>query len=361
MASILDKVKPAVKAISAYTLREYDYDLKMNQNENPDDVPAALKEKVLDFARDRSWSRYPPFIPMELRERLAEYAGWRADGVLVGNGSNEIIQALMTVFLGQGKRLVIPSPTFTVYRLLATVLGAEVEQVPLKPDYTYDCDALESAFFDRGDMVVICSPNNPTGALYPPERIAALLEKTDEPVIVDEAYYEFSGVTVKDLLARHDNLVVLRTFSKAFSLAGLRVGYGMMDPSLALEVDKAKLPYNINFFSIAAALMLLENRAELAESVRRIVAEREPMIRAMSAIDGVIAYPSSSNFILFETPYTPKRVFEGVLADGILIRDVSSYPMLEKALRVSVSTADDNRRFLDSLARVIRDLKKETA
>ncbi len=361
MKLILDRVKPAVRAISAYTLREYDYDLKMNQNENPDDVPVGLKEKVLEFARDRSWSRYPPFIPMELRERLAEYAGWRADGVLVGNGSNEIIQALMTVFLGPGKRLVIPSPTFTVYRLIGTVLGAEVEQVPLKPDYTFDCDALESAVLARGDMAVICSPNNPTGALYPLERIVALLEKTDAPVIVDEAYFEFSCVTAKDLLAKYDNLVVLRTFSKAFSLAGLRVGYGMMDPSLALEVDKAKLPYNINFFSIAAALMLLDNKDELSESVRRIVAEREPLVSAMNEIDGVTAYPSRSNFILFETPYAPKSIFEGILADGILIRDVSSYPMLGKALRVSVSTADDNRRFLDSLARVIRGLKKETA
>ena len=356
---ILDRVKPGVRAISAYTLREYEYEIKINQNENPVDVPRELKRKILDYALDRSWSRYPPFVPAELYDRLAAYAGWNPEGILAGNGSNEIILALMTVFLGPGKKLVIPAPTFTVYRLVATVLGAEVVQVPLNPDYTFDCDALEGRFIAEGDMLVVCSPNNPTGALYPRGRIEALLDKTDAPVVVDEAYFEFSGETVADLLAFHDNLAVLRTFSKAFSLAGLRMGYGLMDPALAREVGKAKLPYNINFLSIAAAITLLDNARDLEPAVRSIIAERDPMIRAMNGIEGVTAYPSRANFILFETPFEPKRVFEGLLNEGILVRDVSSYPMLGKALRVSVSTPEDNRRFICSLARIVGELKKE--
>jgi len=355
---IVDRVKPGVRAISAYTLREYDCEIKINQNENPADVPRELKRKILDSALGRSWSRYPPFVPAELHERLAAYTGWKPDGILAGNGSNEIIQALMTVFLGPGKKLVIPAPTFTVYRLIATVLGAEVVQVPLKPDYTFDCDALEERFLAEGDMLVICSPNNPTGCLYPRERITALIGKTNAPVVVDEAYFEFSQETVADLLAAHDNLVVLRTFSKAFSLAGLRMGYGLMDPSLAREVGKAKLPYNINFFSIAAAVTLLENYPALEPSVKRIIAEREPLVRAMNAIRGVTAYPSRANFILFETPFEPKRIFDGLLRDGVLVRDVSSYPMLGRALRVSVSTSDDNRCFLRSLTRVVGEIGK---
>jgi histidinol-phosphate aminotransferase len=357
--SVLEQVKPEVRAISAYTLREYEYEIKINQNENPYDVPVSLKREILDFALERSWSRYPPFIPNELHARLAEYAGWKAEGVLAGNGSNEIIQALMTVFLCPGKRLVISEPTFTVYRILARVLGAEVVSVPLKPDYTFDCDTLEERFLAEGDLLVVCSPNNPTGCQYPTGRIAALLERTDKPVVVDEAYFEFSGETAVGLLGKYDNLIVLRTFSKAFSLAGLRVGYGLMDPALAREVDKAKLPYNINFFSIAAALKLLENRAALRETVERIIAEREPLIGAMNGIEGITAYPSKSNFILFETPYAPKEIFTRLLADGLLVRDVSSYPMLGKALRVSVSTPGDNRRFLAALRRVMTELKRE--
>lgn len=357
--SVLERVKPEVRAISAYTLHEYTYDIKINQNENPWDVPADLKREILDFAQERSWSRYPPFVPNDLYARLAEYAGWKPEGVLAGNGSNEIIQALMTVFLGPGKKLVIPEPTFTVYKLLATVLGADVVTTPLRPDYSFDCDALEERFLAEGDLLVVCSPNNPTGALYPTDRIAALLEQTDKPVVVDEAYFEFSGETAAGLLAKHDNLIVLRTFSKAFSLAGLRVGYGLMDPALAREVDKAKLPYNLNFLSVVAAMKLLENRTLLEDSVRTIVAEREPMIREMNAIEGVVAHPSRANFILFETPYPPKQIFTGLLADGLLVRDVSSYPMLGKGLRVSVSTPDDNQKFLTSLRRVMGELKRE--
>lgn len=355
--SILNRVKPEIRAISAYTLKEYDYDVKINQNENPYDVPAALKREILEFAQERSWSRYPPFVPDDLHASLAEYAGWKREGVLAGNGSNEIIQALATVFLGPGKRLVISVPTFTLYKLIGTVLGSEVVTVPLRADYTYDCDALERAFLEGGDMLIVCSPNNPTGCVYPAERIAALLEKADRPVVVDEAYFEFCGETVAGLLAGHDNLVVLRTFSKAFSLAGLRLGYGLMNPGLAREVEKVKLPYNINFFTIAAAIRLLADRSELARTVAEIVGAREPLIRAMNAIEGVKAYPSRSNFILFETPFEPKKIFQGLLDDGLLVRDVSSYPMLGRALRVSVSTPEDNRRFLRSLERVMGELK----
>jgi histidinol-phosphate aminotransferase len=154
--TVMKRVKPEVRAISAYTLKEYDYEIKINQNENPYDVPWKLKKDILDFALERSWSRYPPFVPDQLRDRLAAYAGWRKDGVLVGNGSNEIIQALLTVFLGPGKKLVIPSPTFTLYRLIGTVVGAEVIQVPLKTDFTFDCDAIEKRFLEDGDMLIIC-------------------------------------------------------------------------------------------------------------------------------------------------------------------------------------------------------------
>ncbi|MBT4482568.1 MAG: histidinol-phosphate transaminase [Candidatus Latescibacteria bacterium] len=353
-SSVLDKIKPGIRAISAYSLEEYDYDIKINQNENPNDVPRELKQEVLDFALTRSWSRYPPFIPAELFEGLAGYTGWKTDGILVGNGSNELIQAIMTVFLKPGDKLVIPAPTFTLYRLLGNISGADVIEVPLKSDYTYDCDALEEKFLSVGDIVVICSPNNPTGALYPIERLENILKKTSCPVIVDEAYFEFSRVTATKFLDSYDNLIILRTFSKAFSLAGLRIGYALMNPELAREVEKAKLPYNIDFFSITAGAKLLENLNMLEKSTKEIIAERDPMIQTMNSIDGVTAYPSKANFILFETPYDPKSVFSGLLEDGILVRDVSSYPMLGKALRATVSTPQDNRRFIQSLERLMK-------
>ncbi|MFC1490484.1 histidinol-phosphate transaminase [Candidatus Latescibacterota bacterium] len=352
--TILEYVKPQIKEISAYTLSEYEHDIKINQNENPYDVPAELKKEILDFAAKRSWSRYPPFVPEDMQKALAEFTGWNADGILVGNGSNELVQALMTVFLDKDDKLVIPVPTFTLYRLIGQVIGADVVEVPLLSDYTYDCDKMESEFLDGGAMLIICSPNNPTGAIYPIDRLEKLLKQTDKPVIVDEAYCEFSGVTVADLLEDHDNLIILRTFSKAFSLAGLRIGYAQMDPDLAVEVSKVKLPYNINFFTLFAAEKLLKNKDLQIIVIEELIASRDEMTLAMNDIDGVTAYPSKANFILFETKYPPKDVFMKFLDDGLLVRDVSSYPMLEKALRVSVSTPEDNAKFISSLKSIMK-------
>ena len=352
--SILKYVKPEIKEISAYTLSQYEHEIKINQNENPYDVPAELKKEILDFAEKRSWSRYPPFVPEDMQKALAEFTGWTAGGILVGNGSNELVQALMMVFLNHGDKLVIPVPTFTLYRLIGGILGADVVEVPLLSDYTYDCDKMEQEFLDGGAMLIICSPNNPTGAVYPIDRLEKLLMQTNKPVIVDEAYCEFSGETVADLMEDHDNLIVLRTFSKAFSLAGLRIGYAQMDPDLAVEVSKVKLPYNINFFTLAAAEKLLKNKELQIKVIEELIAARDEMIREMNEIDGVTAYPSKANFILFETAYPPKDVFMKFLDDGLLVRDVSSYPMLEKALRVSVSTPEDNAKFLDSLRKIMK-------
>jgi histidinol-phosphate aminotransferase len=352
--SIMEYVKPEIKEISAYTLSQYEHEIKINQNENPYDVPAELKKEILDFAEKRSWSRYPPFVPEDMQNALAEFTGWTADGILVGNGSNELVQALMTVFINRDDKLVIPAPTFTLYRLIGGILGADVVEVPLKPDYTYDCDKMEQEFLDGGAMLIICSPNNPTGAVYPVDRLEKLLKQTDKPVIVDEAYCEFSGETVADLLEDHDNLIVLRTFSKAFSLAGLRIGYAQMDPELAVEVSKVKLPYNINFITLAAAEKLLKNKELLIKVIEELIAARDEMIIEMNTIDGVTAYPSKANFILFETSFTPKDVFMKFLDDGLLVRDVSSYPMLEKALRVSVSTPEDNAKFIGTLKKIMK-------
>ncbi|MBN1293814.1 MAG: histidinol-phosphate transaminase [Candidatus Latescibacteria bacterium] len=356
--SILDKVKPEVRSINSYTLREYDYEIKINQNENPYDVPEQIKREILDFALERSWSRYPPFDPVELREELAAYTGWNPEGILAGNGSNEIIQCVLEIILYPGRKLILPSPTFTVYKLIGTVLGGTVQEVPLKSDLTFDCDAIEAEMADSGDVIILCSPNNPTGCMYPQDRLVRLLEQNPGTVvIVDEAYYEFSKETVAGLLGTYENLIVFRTFSKAFSLAGLRVGYGLMNPALAREVNKAKLPYNINFFSIAAAIKLLQNRDILSGKIDELIAEREALYTAMNTINGVTVYPSRSNFMIFETPYDPEIIFRELLKDGLLVRNVSSYPMLSKALRVSVSIPDDNRRFITSLVRIMGELE----
>jgi histidinol-phosphate aminotransferase len=213
---------------------------------------------------------------------------------------------------------------------------------------SFDVDAIaENAA--SADVTVICSPNNPTGSVLDRAGLKRILENARGLVIVDEAYHEFSGESAKDLLDAHSNLIVLRTFSKAMSMAALRFGYLMADPALAREIYKAKLPYNVNVLTLAAAELVLEQRSVMDEPIARIVAERERVMGELKKRSGVECFDSRANFILFRTGRPAREVFDAMRAVGVLARDVSGYPMLERCLRVSIGLPQENDRFLHAL------------
>ena len=347
----LRHIKPAVRAVAAYTLSARRAPVKLNQNENPYDVPEAIKRRVIERALERSWSRYPEFDPRELLEALARFSGWPADGILAGNGSNELIEAALLVTVGEGTRVVIPEPTFTLYALLTRMLGGEVVRVPLGPDLEYEAEALSVARREaRAPVTIVCSPNNPTGGVLPLREVARLCAESDGLVIVDEAYHEFSGQSAVPLLADHGNLIVLRTFSKAMGGAGLRLGYLLAAPEIVREVNKARLPYNLNFFSEAAALAILDEAPAFGEVVGRLIAMRDRLARDLAALPGLRVFPSRANFILFELErHEPRRVFEDLYARGVLVRDVTAYPRLQRCLRVSVGSDEENEALLRAL------------
>jgi histidinol-phosphate aminotransferase len=355
MANPLDKIKPRVRELKAYTLKPDRGRVKLNQNENPWGVPEAIKRETLRRMETRSWSRYPDFVPASLHEKLAGFAGWRADGVVAGNGSNELIQATLMVTIGEGKRVLISEPTFALYRQVATVLGGEVLSVPLNRDLRFDVAALGEAIErDEPDVTILCSPNNPTGCRIEDDELERLLNVTSGIVVIDEAYFEFSGRTIAPLLERHANLAVFRTFSKAMGLAGLRVGYLLASAELAREVSKAVLPYNLNAFSQTAAEVAVEMyEAELRPTVERITAERERLFNELQTIEGLAPVSSSANFMVVRSRIEPRRVYEELLGRaGVLIRDVSGYPMLKDYFRVSVGTPAENDRLLAALREI---------
>jgi len=356
----LDKIKPRVRELKAYTLSPDRASVKINQNENPWDLPEAVKQETLRRMSARAWSRYPDFVPASLHEKLAAFAGWRADGVVAGNGSNELIQATLMVTVGEGRRVLISEPTFALYRQVATVLGGEVLSVPLNEELRFDSQALREAIVrDEPDVIILCSPNNPTGCRVETEELESLLDSTGGIVVIDEAYFEFSGQTVAPLLERHANLAVFRTFSKAMALAALRVGYLLAAPELAREVSKAVLPYNLNAFSQTAAEVAVEfYESELAPTVRRIVGERERLYEALRRVPGLAPVPSHANFMVVRSSIGPKRVFRELLARDILVRDVSGYPMLEDYFRLSVGTPAENDRLLAALGEVFSEKEK---
>jgi histidinol dehydrogenase len=352
--SSLKNIKQPVRQLRAYSLTPDRGSVKINQNENPWDAPAAIKQETLRRVRERAWSRYPDFVPSSLHERLAAFAGWQPEGIIAGNGSNELIQALLMVTVGEGKRVLISEPTFALYRQITTVLGGEVLSVPLAPALTYDVEAMRHALeTSKPDVTIICSPNNPTGCLMPERDLITLLEASDGLMVVDEAYHEFADKSVVALLEDHKNLVVFRTFSKAMAMAALRVGYLLAAPLLAREISKAVLPYNLNAVSQAAGEVAVEMyEAELRPLVQRIIVERERLFVELQRIRGLVPVPSEANFMIVRSTLEPGRVFAELLRRDILIRDVSSYPMLKDYFRVSVGTPAENDRLLSALREI---------
>ena len=348
-------IKPGVRAQSAYTLRAPVARRKLNQNESPWDAPPELKQEVLAAAATAPWQRYPEFTPASLLEALAGRYGWTPDGILVGNGSNELIQATLAVTLGPGDVVVAPSPTFSLYRLLAGVLGARYLPVPLGPGFGYQVDALiEAAVRERARVVVLNSPNNPTGSALPEGAVERVLEETGALVVCDEAYQEFGGPTALPLLSRCSRLVVLRTFSKALGLAGLRFGVALAHPVVAREIAKGKLPYNVNVVTLAAAAAALRQAATLDARAREIVAVRDRFVARLREIPGFTVFPSAANFVLIRCDALPAgEVFRRLLADhGILVRDVSTAAELAQCLRISMGTEDDMQAVIGALTTV---------
>ncbi len=349
--SSFDPIKPAVRRIRAYTLPHVEAPVKLNQNENPYEIPDDLKQEVCRYAMDRPWGRYPEFVPDEFLSLLAGHVGWVREGMLAGNGSNELIQAIMSVTCAPGVKVLICQPTFTLYRLLGRVNGAEVIETRLRPDdLTFDVPELVATIRREAPaVVVLCSPNNPTGSALSLDDWRTICEASPGIVVADQAYVEFGGASAIPLLAEYPRLAVLRTFSKAGSLAGLRIGYAACAPELAEEIAKAKLPYNVNFLSIAAASVVVRNWSRFEAVVATLIGERDRVYEALRAMPGIRAYISTANFVLFEASQSPGEVFEWLCDRGVLIRNVSAYPMLERALRVSIGTPDENDRFLTAM------------
>jgi len=351
MSDIRNTIKPQVRALRAYTLSPDRASVKINQNENPWDAPERIKEETLRRLTERKWSRYPDFVPASLHARLAEFAGWKGEAIIAGKGSNELIQALLMVTIGPGKRVLICEPTFALYRQIATVLGGDVEGIPLTADLQYDIARLKTEIKKtQPDVTIVCSPNNPTGCFISDRDLASFLKETPGIVVVDEAYHEFAEHSVVPLLQDHENLVVLRTFSKAMALAALRVGYLLTAPELAREIGKALLPYNLNAFSQTAAEVAVEMyQSELRPLVLKIISERERLFGELSLITGLSPIASRGNFMVVKSGIGPKQVFNELLRRDILVRDVSAYPMLNEYFRASVGTPDENDKLLRAL------------
>lgn len=352
----LSLIKTSVRSQRGYTLVSPVAHRKLNQNESPYDLPPELKQEVLDAVAGLRWQRYPEFVPRDLLAQLADHYGWLPDGILVGNGSNELIQSTLAVTLGANDALVAPSPTFSLYRLLAGVLGARYVPVPMGVEFAFDVDALIRTANEVGARVIVLnSPNNPTGSALPDGAVERILAETGAFVVCDEAYQDFGGASALKLLSKSSRLVVLRTFSKALGLAGLRFGLALTHPDIAREIAKGKLPYNVNLVTLAAARSALRHAPVLASRVRQIVETRGRFLARLRLLTGLRAYPTAANFVLIRCEALRAKDLYQLLLDehGILIRDVSDSGELAECVRISIGTDEDMDAVIHALAQVL--------
>ncbi|OGQ08810.1 MAG: histidinol-phosphate transaminase [Deltaproteobacteria bacterium RIFCSPLOWO2_12_FULL_40_28] len=336
----------------AYHLAEHD-GVKLNQNEAPWDLPVPLKALGVEALLKTPWNRYPLGDTLLLKKKLAKHLGIWADNLVIANGSNVLIQALVMA-TSIDRNILTFDPTFSVYELEANLFNNTVVRVPLnEEDFSIPEDlTLRAIKKFKPSLIFIANPNAPTGNLFDISLLKKIIAIAPGLVVIDEAYYPFSGTTMIDSVREYENLVVLRTFSKAFALGGLRLGYVVCETDVARNLEKCLLPFCVSKIIASLAMVVLDHAEYINQYVKTICSERERVYEGLKHISSIKVYPSQANFILFQVENSEK-VFKSLLKEKVIIRQVSNGRSLTNALRVSIGTPEENDAFLSSLTKVL--------
>jgi len=330
--------------------------VKLASNENPEGPLPAVLEAIRGAALQLN--RYPDAACHVLTRRLADHLDVPPETIIFGNGSNEVIDMLIRALVSPGENVVFSERSFIVYGLTTRAHFECGRPVPQDADDRHDLAAMAAAVDDDTKLVIVCNPNNPTGTYNTADEFAALLAAVPRQVIVavDEAYYEYVSAAdypqTLPLFAQHPNLVVLRTFSKIHSLAGLRIGYGVGHPTLISELQKTREPFNVNLLAQAAAIACLDNWDEVAGRRDRNRNELDRLGNELTALDLEVV-PSQTNFILVRSPGPAAELAQELLKLGVIVRPMAAFGMDERALRISVGLPAENERCLDALKEIL--------
>ena len=344
--------RPGLREVGPYDSPQLEVAARLNTNECPLPLPIGFSDDLAVAVRELPLNRYPDGQMLALRAALARRTGHAVDGVWTANGSNEILTQLLMAYGGAGRRAALFEPTYLLHRRLCWLTQTEIAERRLDPPFEIDDDAVAWAVGSGADVVFVCSPNNPTGNVQPIEAVRSLASASDALVIVDEAYVEFGGETALPLVAEHPNVAVVRTFSKAFALAGARIGYALSTPEVVEDLQRVRLPYHLSALTQAAGLVALRHEDDAAAGLDAIRAERDRIVRALSEIEGATVFPSQANFVLFQPPGDAKELWQGLLDRGVLVRDLTD--VVPNGLRVTAGTTHEVDLFLKALEEVLR-------
>jgi len=341
-------------ALEGYHSPQVDVAVRLNTNESPFAAPSEFIAEWTAAVAAVPTHRYPDRGARDLRAGLGAFLGQPAGRVFCANGSNEVIQTLLLTYGGAGRRALVFEPSYVLHEHISRITGTAVVAGERNADFTIDPQrAADLIARERPDVVFLCSPNNPTGLVEPREIVDAVVDAAPGLVVIDEAYAEFSPWSPLELIDDERPVVVVRTYSKVWSMAALRLGYCIGPDWLVAELDKVVLPYHLSVATQLAGTLALRWRAEMDARVDAIVRERERVIVAMRAIDGVDVFPSGANFVLFRPERDGQQVWDDLLARGVLVRNFARWPRLTGCLRVTIGTPDENDSFLGALKEVV--------
>jgi histidinol-phosphate aminotransferase len=340
-------VRPEILALKAYHVAPAQGMVKLDAMENPYALPEKTRRELAEVLSRVELNRYPDPAAPKLRELIARKMGVPPGmAVLLGNGSDDLIQIVTLALARPGAVMMYPGPTFVMYAMNATYFGMRALQAGLRDDFSLDSDAFLAAMREHQPaLVYIAYPNNPTGVLYPEADVLAVLREAKGVVVLDEAYHVFAQKTFMSRLAEFENLVVMRTVSK-LGLAGIRLGYLAARPQWVEQFDKVRQVYNVNVLTQAAATFMLERLEVLEEQAARIRAEREALGKSLKGLKGVTVFPSQANFFLIRVP-DAERTNQALKEQNVLVRNL--HPALKNCLRVTVGTPDENRILIAAL------------
>jgi len=343
-----------VRDVEPYVSPQLDVAARLNTNECPHPLPEGYFRELAHAIEDLPLNRYPDGQMIRLREELAAHHGHSLEGTWSANGSNEVLTELLLAYGGPGQRAVVFEPTYLLHSRLAWLTHTEVVQVILASPFEIGGDAIDRAVDAEPDIVLVCSPNNPTGNAQPLDAVASLADRlTGALVIVDEAYIEFGGESALKLVADHPNVAVVRTFSKAFAMAGARLGYVLTSPDVVADLQRVRLPYHMSSLTQAAGIIALRHTSQALSLLDAIRAQRDRIVRELGSIPGMTVFPSDANFVLFVPPelHDARQVWQALLDRGVLVRDLTA--VVPNALRVTAGAEHEVDLFLSSLQEVL--------
>lgn len=360
--SIRPRVRDDLAMMEGYHSPQVSVDVRLNTNESPLPPPEAFDARLAEALASVEWHRYPDRSAKALRVKLAAHYGVRADQVFVANGSNEVLQCLLLAYGGPGRTAAVFEPTYALHSHIARVCGTTVVEGERTETFDLDLEVVREVIETaKPEVVFLCSPNNPTGVVDPPDTVRRVLELAGAYgglVIVDEAYGQFAPSSAVALVDEDTPLVVSRTFSKTWSMAALRLGYCIGPSWLIAELENVVLPYHLDTVKQIAGALALDFRQQMDERVAFLVEERGRLTAALADLP-VTVWPSGANFVLFR-PDTRDGddVWRELVDHSVLVRNCASWPRLEGCLRVTIGTRDEDDRFLAALTEILGPKKE---